>query len=168
MKNKTLKLMLMALGLMLVSCGKTQKTEWNHYYGYTNTDIVGTYRFSNLPDAFDALTEGEYCHLCKDAEITISHYSGSSIEFKVNCSNEGYNQTFTGDPSHNEDDFLINMTNGHSTSNTEYSVSASVYDNSKGEIRLHGYARKTIYGVDSNQHQYVRESYNYYFDVIKN
>lgn len=168
MKNKTLKLVLVALGLMLVSCGKNQKSEWSYLYGYSNLDIIGTYHFSDLPDAFDALEENEFCHLCRDAEITISPYSGSSVEFKIKCPNEGYDQTFTGDPSLNEDDFLINLRKSPSSSNTEYSVTASVYQNSKGEIRLHGYARKTVYGVDSNQQQYVRYCYNYYFDVIKN
>ena len=166
MKNKTAKLMLAALVLMLVSCGKDQKSEWNYVYGYSNDDIIGTYRFSNVSDAFETLAEGDYCHLCSDAEISIAPYESNSVEFHVKSTNAGYEQTFTGSPSHNDDDFLVSMSKQGGL--TEYTVTASVYNNAQGDIRLHGFARKIIYGIDEEQHQYVKYCYNYYFDVIKN
>ena len=167
MKNKALTLMVLVLGLMLVSCGKDPNSEWTKYYGYTNDDIIGTYRFSNVSDAFASLTESDYCHLCSDAQITIASYSMNSVEFHVKSPNADYDQTFTGVPSHNTDDFLISMSN-QMGSTTEYTVTATVYNNAKGEIRLHGFARKIIYGIDDEEHKYVKYCYNYYFDVIKN
>ena len=53
MKNiKWLPLLLM-LGVFLVSCEKEQKKEWNKYYGYSNEEIVGSYSFSKVEDAFE-------------------------------------------------------------------------------------------------------------------
>lgn len=159
--------MLVALAMMLVSCEKPPKSEWSYIYGYSNEDVIGTYHFSNVSDAFETLTEGEYCHLCSDAEISIAPYATNSVEFHVKSANAGYDQIFTGAPSHNNNDFLITMSN-QVGSTTEYTVTASVYNNAKGDIRLHGFARKIIYGIDTENHKYLKYCYNYYFDVIKN
>ena len=167
MKKILISAFFLLIAVAFIGCdGK--KNEWNYKYGYTNDDIIGTYHYSNLSDAFESLTESEYCFLCDDAEITVSSYQENSVKFTIKCPNENYNQTFTGRPTYNEDDFMISMTNNSIELNTEYTLMASVYTNVKGEIRLHGFARKIIYGVDLNQQQFVKFCYNYYFDVIKN
>ena len=166
MKKTLISAFFILLAVAFVGC-KDEKKGWDYLYGYTNDDIIGTYHFSNVADAFESLTPSEYCYLCDDAEVTISSYQENSVKFTIKCPEEGYNQTFTGRPTYNEDDFLINMSVNPFEPNTEYTVTASVYTNAKGEIRLHGFARKIIYGVDLNQQQFVQFCYNYYFDVIK-
>jgi len=167
MKKTLISAFFILLAVAFVGC-KDEKKGWDYLYGYTNDDIVGTYHFSNVADAFESLTESEYCHLCDDAEITISSYQENSVKFTIKCPDAGYNHSFTGRTSYSENDFLINMSEKALGVNIEYTVTASVYTNAKNEIRLHGFARKIIYQYDTNQEEIVKECYNYYFDVIKN
>ena len=167
MKKTLISAFFILLAVAFVGC-KDEKKGWDYLYGYTNDDIVGTYHFSNVADAFESLTESEYCHLCDDAEITISSYQENSVKFTIKCPDAGYNHSFTGRTSYSENDFLINMSEKALGVNIEYTVTASVYTNAKSEIRLHGFARKIIYQYDTNQEEIVKECYNYYFDVIKN
>lgn len=166
MKKIAISAFFVLLAVAFIGCD-SKKNEWSYLYGYTNNDIIGTYHFSNATYAFESLTESEYCHLCDDAEIMVSPFQGNSVSITVKCPAEGYNQTFTGRPTYNEDDFLINMTDNPFEPNIEYTLTASVYTNAKGEIRLHGFARKIIYELDLNHLQIVKACYNYYFDVIK-
>lgn len=155
--------MLFVLGLLLVSCGEETKKEWKGYYGYTNGDIIGTYSYSNVSNAFEGLMESNYCHLCDDAEITIRNYSEASVEFTINCPQANFHKTFTGKPTLNENDNVIHMSIDPATLNPVYDVMAYVYINEANEIRLHGFARKNIYHQDEEPY-----SINYYFDVVKN
>ena len=174
MKNiKYLSGMLM-LGLLFVSCEKqSQENEWNKHYGYTNEEIAGRYSFSNISDAFDGLSEGAYCHICEDAKIDITAESGNAIEFKINCPSDELNRTFEGRPSMTDNDFLINMTLPSASAHPTYELTAYVYKNSQGDIRIHGFARhviyETVYNPATEQNDYVPKArINYYFDVIKN
>ena len=167
MKKTLISAFFILLAVAFVGC-KDEKKGWDYLYGYTNDDIVGTYHFSNVADAFESLTESEYCHLCDDAEITISSYQENSVKFTIKCPDAGYDHSFTGRTSYSENDFLINMSEKALGVNIKYTVTASVYTNAKSEIRLHGFARKIIYQYDTNQEEIVKECYNYYFDVIKN
>ena len=103
--------LLLVVGVLLVACQKDETKEWEKFYGYTIEDIKGNYAFSSISSAFEDLTENSYCHICNDAEITItaSLVSTYSVDFMVNCSKAGFKRTFSGRPTLNDDDFLINM-----------------------------------------------------------
>ena len=172
MKNiKWLPLLLM-LGVFLVSCEKEQKKEWNKYYGYSNEEIVGSYSFSKVEDAFEDLTESAYCHICEDAKINITARSESIIEFNVNCPNDEFNRTFEGRPCLTDDDFLINMTAPSGNPHPDYELTVYVYKNDQGDIRLHGFARHIKYEIHNDPNGMpvynIKSKVNYYFDVIKN
>ena len=157
-------LLLLLAGLMMVACKKDTTKEWEKYYGYTLDDIKGTYAYSNVPDAFDDLTESSYCHLCDDAvvSITSSLLSESSIDMAVKCPRAEFNKTFSGRPNTNTDDFLISMSLSSGSVYPNYELTAYVYKNAAGKIRLHGFARH-IYHPGTDEEYKV----NYYFDVIK-
>lgn len=165
--------LLLVLGVLMVSCKKDEKKEWKQFYDFTFEDLKGTYTYSNVSGAFDALTENEFCHICDDAEVNISSYLGSdsSIEFKVNCPKAEFNKSFTGHPVLNDDTFLIKMSIPASSVYPDYEVTAYVYKNDKGNIRLHGFARhiyyETIVDLDGTIHKNVKSMVNYYFDVVK-
>ena len=115
-KMRFLPLMLV-LGVLLFSCKKDETKEWKQFYDFTLEDIMGTYTYSNLSGAFEALTENDFCHICKDAVVNISPYLGSntSIEFKVNCQKANFNKSFTGHPAMNDENFLVSMSMPTST-----------------------------------------------------
>jgi hypothetical protein len=174
-KMRFLPLMLV-LGVLLFSCKKDETKEWKQFYDFTLEDIMGTYTYSNVSGAFNALTENDFCHICEDAVVDISPYFGSntSIEFKVNCQKANFSKSFTGHPVLNDDNFLISISIIPPSSNyPDYEVTAYVYKNDKGNIRLHGFARHIYYenlvvDFDGTEHKDVKYMVNYYFDVIKN
>ena len=173
MKNIKYLSVLLVLGLLFVSCEKqSQEKDWEKYYGYPNEEIIGSYSFSNVKDAFDGLTESAYCHVCEDARINVTASSESTIEFKVNCPNDEFNRTFEGRPCLTDDDFLINMTVPAGSAHPDYELTAYVYKNDQGDIRLHGFARHIKYEThidpDGTTVYNVKSKTNYYFDVIKN
>ena len=159
MKKMRLLPLLFVLGIVLFSCEKDSTKEWEYKYGYTVQDIVGQYTFSGIPNAFEGLVESEFIHLCQDAVVDINY--GGNMQFHINCPSDAYNRTFTGQPTTDEDSFLIQMATSQSANADD--VTAYVYTNKQGKIRLHGYARKSVYS-------YLDDAYykiNYYFDVIK-
>lgn len=173
MKHFKLLPVLVLIGVLFVACEEQpQESEWKKLKGYTCEDIAGTYSFSNITDAFDGLTPGKYCKICDDAQITISATSGSTIEFLVNCPTASFNRLFEGRPRVNDDDYLINI--GATTMNNHptYGLTAYVYENEQGDIRIHGYAQYiewTIVVDSYGQEEYkINSKTNYYFDVIKN
>ena len=173
MKKMRFMALLLMVGTLMVACKKDDAKEWRQFYDFTLDDIKGTYAFSYVSSAFDGLTETSYCHICEDANISVSSYLGSesSIEFKVNCTKETFNKSFTGRPAINEDDpFLLNMTSPNTSEYPDYTLTAYVYKNAKEDIRLHGFARRIFYetvyenGIPIKK---VKSMTNYYFDVIK-
>ena len=174
MKNIKYLSVLFILGFFFVSCEKQpQENEWKKYYGYTNEEIVGSYSFSDVNDAFDGLTESSYCHICEDARINISATSGRTIEFKVNCPSDEFNRTFDGRPCLTDNSCLINMAAPSGSSHPDYELTVYVYKNDKGDIRLSGFARhvtyKPVYNSETEETDYITQStVNYWFDVIKN
>ena len=151
--------LVLVLGVMLFSCEKDSTKEWEYKYGYTIQDIIGQYVFSGVQDAFSGLTESEFIHLCQDATVNIT--SGGTLRFDINCPRNSYNRTFTGTLPSDEDRFLIHMAASQSANSDD--VTAYVYTNKQGKIRLHGYARKAAYSPADDVYYKV----NYYFDVIK-
>ena len=164
--------LLLMVGAMMVACQKDETKTWEKYYGYSIDEIKGTYTFSYVSSAFDGLTENDYCHICQDAEISVTSYlnSESSIAFHVKCPKATFNSTFTGRPVMTEDGFLVKMSNPSTAENPDYELTVYVYKNAKGDIRLHGFARHIYYeivvenGVNVKRVKYV---VNYYFDVKK-
>lgn len=171
MKNSKLLALICALSLLFVSCEKVQKNEWANFYGYTNEDIIGTYSFSNISDAFDGV-EGTGRHACPDAEISISAVPGSSlIDFAVNCPSANFSKQIVAAATPNEGDFMIQMSTGINYNNKAYEVEARVLKNDKQEIRLSGFIAETTYEYQESENvgHYVKiDGVYYYFDVIKN
>lgn len=166
MKNSKLIALICLLGIFFTSCDKEEsKREWESFFNYTIEDIVGSYSYSNVSDAFDDLTENAYCHICEDATITIEPYQEieNSIELKLRCPSAVFNRTFRGQPTLNDDDFLILMSNSTWDPHPDYELTAYVYKNSKGQVRLHGFATHVINSGTTDEYKI-----NYYFDVIKN
>lgn len=153
MKNIKYLSVLLVLGVFLVSCGKEQKNEWNKHYGFTNDEIIGSYSFSDVADAFDGLTESLYCIICEDAVITITRESDNGIQFSIRSVSGELNADIKGNPVQNDDSFLLTLVD----SLNDNELTAYVYTNASGQIRLHGFVRK-----------YYPSVRNYYFDVIKN
>ena len=178
MKNRKLIALICLLGIFFTSCNKEPKTEWKDFYNYTNADIIGTYVYSNVSNAFDEV-EGTGRHVCPDAQVNIrasNEHPNSWIKFSVNCENEGFSRSFEGVTTPNEDDHMIRMTTGYIHAGGKinaYNVAACVLKNEKQEIRLHGFVAKITYEEVTNEETGV-VTYNqtdgeyYYFDVIKN
>lgn len=178
MKKISISAFILLLAVMLVGCNDKKK-EWNYLYGYTNDDIVGEYSFSNIDKVFDDLEPSSYCHICDDAEISITAASATMVNFNINCPNDNYSRTFTGVPTKNPNDCMIRMSSGYTQAGggklRAYNVQASVYRNDDLNIRLSGFAAVNTYKLvplpNSNSDIYdtIQDSgVNYYFDVIKN
>lgn len=173
MKKMRFMALLLMVGTLMVACQKDDAKEWQQFYDFTLDDIKGTYDFSYVSSAFNGLTETSFCHICEDAAVSVSTYLGSesSIEFKVNCAKETFNKSFTGRPAINEDDpFLLNMSSPNTSDYPDYTLTAYVYKNAKGDIRLHGFARRIYYEIvveNGVNHKVVKSMINYYFDVKK-
>ncbi len=170
-------LLAFATVLSLTSCGK-KSISWANFFNYDRDDIVGEYVFSNENDAFSHLVGSEYCHICKDAQISIAPVDEEQVELNINCPNENFHKTFTGNPKKAENDYLINL----STSRTHvsqgffrsYSVLANVYKNDANKIRLHGEAAENYWQLEEdsissihNGNYILHHSVKYYFDVVK-
>ena len=173
MKHIKLLSVLFLLGVLFVSCKEqSQEQEWKHLKGYTSDDIAGTYSFSKITDAFDGLTPGNGCHLCDDAQVTIMAKSGNIVEISVNCPSVSFSHSFEGRPKVNEDDYLINMGATSSNNHPTYGLTAYVYENERGDVRLHGNAQYIewiiIINSEGEQEYKIKSKINYYFDVIKN
>ncbi len=151
MKHIKILFVLLLLGFVFASCEKEQKNEWNKHYGYTKGEIVGPYSYSNVANAFDGLNNNIYCHICEDAIICIFADSGDKIRFDFKSAKAELNVSLTGPIVLNENDFLINYADGL------FHLTAYVYTNAAGQIRLHGFVRRDAGDRDT-----------YYFDVIKN
>ena len=72
----------------------------------------------------------------------------------------------------NDDNFLISMSMPATSNYPVYEVTAYVYKNDKGNVRLHGFARHIYYenvvvDFDGTEHKDVKSMVNYYFDVLK-
>ena len=165
------------LGVFFASCDDKTESEWNNFYGFTNEDVVGTYTFSNVSTAFDAV-EGTNRHSCPDAEIRIlaSSQNANMLRFEINCPDEEYTRTIEDDATPNEGDFMLRMSSGYIHTGGKvkvYVVNAHVMKNGKQEIRLAGFSAVNTYVEIINQeseaisYEQIDGEY-YYFDVIKN
>lgn len=163
--------------LSFVSCSDTKKS-WENFYSYTSADIIGNYSFSNEKDAFASLTEGTYCHICEDAEISIQPNRNQSVEVTVKCSNDNFEQTFRGAPSSTPDDYRMDLSTRMTPSGNgrykSYTFSAVVMKDDLNRVRLHGSASLNIWKYEDdtistphNDGMILHSSTKYYFDIIK-
>ena len=176
MKNIKLLALLFMLGMLFTSCEKQKKSEWSNLYGYTKDDIMGTYTFSNVANAFDEV-EGTGRHVCLDAEVSVEPYLTSLVSFTINCPDENFSYTFEGKPTPNNHDHRILMSSGYEHVNGNlraYNLTGYVLTNDKGDLRLHGFAARNTYKVvdhyynDSHVYDTILDNgVYYYFDVIK-
>lgn len=160
-KHITLAAMLMLFAFVFSGCEK--KSEWMYLYGYTVDDIAGDYHYSNVSGAFEFLTGSDEVFICRDAILTVEKLTERTVQIHLKCPDEGYNQTFVGQPFSANNDFRVYLYLG-SEEVPQYELHASVYTNEKGEVRLHGYGRKAK-GGDPLIGMYWE---NWYFDMIKN
>ncbi len=175
MKNCRLLALICLLGLSLASCNENKTTEWENYYGYTNDDIIGTYSYSNVADAFDGIDGEGGRYACDNAEISVTRYSGSQVELNINCPSHSFNRTFTGVPSPNSDDFMVHMSSGYKPYGNgklrAYNLTGYVLKNAKQQVRMHGFAAVNIYKIVSYGNGGIDtipdNGTYYYFDVIK-
>ena len=174
MKNLKLLALFCLLATCFASCKEDPKAEWENFYGYTNDDIIGSYSYSNIADAFDGV-EGSGRYACTDAEIDIRSYSGSSVEFSINCPGENFSRTLHGNPTPNDGDFMLRMSSGYIPSGDKYkayNVTAYVMKNASQQLRIHGYASVNTYNIvegEGGGQTYVQDDgIYYYFDMIKN
>ena len=184
MKNTVLFVALATLLFSFASCRDDEKG-WRKMYGYTANDIDGTYSYSNAEDAFEDLTEGEFCILCDDADISITATSDNSIRFVMKSEEEDYYKIYTGVAPLNSHDFMIdikgNTQNMSSMSYVIYFLNSRVYTNEEGQVRLEGNSAHHRFQI--NEHTIYDEYHvpvgvyydttlasvkRYYFDVIKN
>ena len=177
MKNSKLIALICLLGIFFTSCEKEPKSEWKDFYNFTNEDIIGTYHYSDVSNAFDEVV-GTGRHACIDAQVSIRalYENPDEVRFSVNCPDENFSRTFEGLATPNEGDHMIHMSTGYIHSGGKiraYNVTAYVLKNEKQEIRLHGFAAKNTYEEVADEEtgltSYVQtDGEYYYFDVIKN
>lgn len=184
MKRTVLFVALATLVMTFASCEK-DKDGWKKFYGYSANDIGGSYSYSNVPNAFESLTEGEFCRLCPDAEITIAPSGDNAIRFVMKSEEAEYNKAYQGKAPLNSHDFMIDIEGNtqvySSTSFLRCFLNARVYQNADGQIRLEGNSAHNRYKIQfhviyDEQHNPVDtipdtslySSTRYYFDVIKN
>lgn len=160
-KSFSLTALLLMLALVFSGCGK-KKTEWNYLYDYSVDDIAGTYHFSNVENAFELIVESNDVRICEDAILTVTKLSETTVRIHLKCPDENYDQTFEGQPFDFTGDYRVYLKKGDDLHPT-YEINASVYTNKQGEIRLHGYGRKSKYHPEDGWY-----FQNWYFDVIKN
>ena len=151
-KHSILAALLMLFALVLTSCSDDKKSEWSYFHGFTIEDIVGSYSWSNLDNAFDGLLESSNCHICDDGKVTVTQIAGSMVRFRFESELASFSRTVEDNATEDGNDFMIKM------EEYPFEVSAYVYKNDKNQIRLHGFVRKNTAELGS---------INYYFDVIK-
>ena len=178
MKKIAISAFFVLLAVAFIGCD-SKKNEWNYKYGYTNDDIIGEYSFSNIDKVFDDLEQSGYCHICDNAEISVTAASAKTVNFIINCPDDNFSRTFIGVPTKNPGDCMIRMSSGYiQTGGSQlraYNLLASVYQNDEQKIRLHGFAALNTYklvavpNTDPILYDTIQDSgVNYYFDVIKN
>lgn len=172
MKKLAILSMLTVLSMaFLASCEKDVNKEWGKFYGYAKDDIVGEYAFSNLSGAFDGLIESDECHLCPDAQVSVSSTGDQTVLFNMASPERNFQKSFSGQPKLTANDFLLTMYSGW-INLKRYNVTANVLTNDQDEVRLKGFVSEDryerVYNTEEAQYDTVYDySIKYHFDVIK-
>lgn len=161
---KKISLALMAICLLLISCGKDPEKEWGRFYGFTQADIVGHFE-ANLDESLyeDLPTEGVAVY--DNATMDVQAVGATSISIHVIIPGK-INKTFSGPldmADENRSD--ITLANIINPLNKE-DVMMTVYKNDKGQVRFHGRVKRYYYESQDGV-IILKHSDNWGFDVIK-
>ena len=147
-------LFLIALGLLCASCEKTPVNEWNRFYGFTKDDIAGHYEANPDESLYEELpTEGVTVYNTATIDITSLQDNRVSLRIVIpHVINKVFSGVVNGDDS--TSDLILNGFGEN--------IMATVYKNSKGQIRMHGRVKGDRHQRDEDP---VIEIYG--FDVLK-
>lgn len=136
----TIIMLLMAMGM--ISCGKNQDNEWERFYGYTKTDVIGHYEANPDESVYPELpTQGVQVYRNVSIDITQDNNSEDLVRFHIVIPNI-IDKTFTGTiNSHgNESDMAFHK--------NKEDVLMTVYKNKQNQVRLNG--RERLCRYDAN------------------
>ena len=86
--------LIIAIGLLCVSCGKTDDNEWSRFYGFTQADVIGHYDANPDESLYEELPAGMVVY--DNATIDISAV-GSSASIAAHIVIPGIiNKSFSG------------------------------------------------------------------------
>lgn len=159
-------LFIIAIGLLCVSCGKTEENEWSRFYGFTQADVIGHFEANPDESLYQELpTAGMVVY--DNATIDISPV-GSSASISVHIVIPGkINKSFSGPLNmSNENRSDIAITTIINTYNKE-DIMMTVYKNDKGQVRFHGRVKRYYYNSQPGHENELVKSDNWGFDVIK-
>ena len=159
-------LLIIAIGVLCVSCGKTEENEWSRFYGFTQADVIGHYEANPDESLYQELpTAGMVVY--DNTTIDISPV-GSSASISVHIVIPGkINKSFSGPLNmSNENRSDIAITNIINTYNKE-DIMMTVYKNDKGQVRFHGRVKRYYYNTKPGHENELIKSDNWGFDVIK-
>lgn len=147
-------LFLIAMGLLCASCEKTPVNEWNRFYGFTKDDIVGHYDANPDESLYEELpTEGVTVYNTVTIDITSLQDNMVSLRIVIpHVINKAFSGVINGDDS--TSDLILN--------GFGEDIMATVYKNSKGQIRMHGRVKGDRHHRDGDPVINV-----YGFDVLK-
>lgn len=159
-------LIVIAVGLLLTSCGKDPEAEWDRFYGFTQADVVGHYEANPDESLYEALpVEGIAVYNTTKMDLTAEGNISLSLHIVI----PGHvNKTFSGPINMSNDNRSdIVLTNVINSLNKE-DIMMTVYKNEEGQVRFHGRVKRYYYKIDpKTQKPYLERSDNWGFDVIK-
>ena len=149
-------LILMALCLLLASCGKDSEIQWSRFYGFTAENINGHYNANPDESVYETLpTAGVVVY--KNVSIDISA-SNSAVTMHIVIPNT-LDRSFSGSIDLNDDyhsDLVL-------YNNSNEDVMLTVYKDKNRTVRLQGRVKHSYY----NSNGLLYQSKTYEFDVIK-
>lgn len=149
-------LLLICTVFLCASCEKTEDNEWNRFYGFTQTDIVGHYEANPDESLYEELpTAG--IEVYRDVSIDLTAQSETLLTLHIVIPGT-INKTFTGTIDMNDEhrsDLVLN--------NFNEDIMMTVYKNEEGQVRFHGRVKHYYYNAEGE----LSSSRNWGFDVLK-
>ena len=154
---KKASLLIIAIIFLCAACNKNNENEWNRFYGFTQTDIVGHYEANPDESLYEELpTAG----ITVNDNVSIDVAATGNISVTLHIVIPGtINKTFTGAIDMNDErrsDLML-----HNDNNED--VMLTVYKHEDGRVRFHGRVKHYYYNAN---HELVN-SVNWGFDVIR-
>lgn len=163
---KKISLLLIAITLLLASCGKDPEKEWSRFYGFVQSDVVGHFEANPDESLYESLpTEGVAVY--NNASMDVTPVGSNNLTIHVVIPGK-VNRTFSGPINmSNENRSDIAMVEEINNLNKE-DLLMTVYKNDKGQVRFHGRVKHYHYRYNNDTQQYdFYKSDNWGFDVIK-
>ena len=162
---KKASLFLIVISLLLVSCGKDPKPEWDRFYGFTQADIVGHYEANPDESLYQELpTEGVAVY--NNATIDIGAVGSANITLHIVIPGK-INKSFSGPldmaDENRSDIALLEVI----SSSVKEDILMTVYKNDKNQVRFHGRVKRYHYNTEPGHENELVSSDNWGFDVIK-